>query len=87
LKELKESYNNSDDDFEPAPSPPKTKRVRVTSAAKTSAAKTTLKKPTRKKAVVKSYTIEKIIETWNDESEYGKSFRGMTPEEQQLEVI
>ena len=89
LKALKLSYNknNSDDDFEPAASPTKKKRVRVTSAVKKSAAKTTIAKTTRKKAVEKSYTIEKILQTWNEASEYGISFRGMTPEEQQVEVI
>jgi hypothetical protein len=72
LKELKDSYNSSDDDFEPATSPPKTKRVREIVAVKR-----TEKKPTRKKPAEKSYTTDKILDTRNDESEYGKSFRGM----------
>jgi hypothetical protein len=82
LKELKDSYNNSDDDFEAATSPPKTKRVRERIAAKP-----TVKKTTRKTPMERSYTIEKHLDTWNDESEYGKSSRGMSTEEQQLEVV
>ncbi len=34
-----------------------------------------------------SYTVDKILQTWNDESAYGRSFRGMSSEEQQLEIV
>jgi hypothetical protein len=76
LKVLHDSYANSDDDFEPASSP-----------QKVTAAQRTRKKPVRKKPADETYTIDKILVTWNDESEYGKSFRGMTSDEQQLEVV
>ena len=81
LQELKASFNNSDDDFEPATSPPKKKRVRENITGKGSG-----KKPSRKKPTEKSYTIDKILDTWHDDTEYGKSFRGMTTEEQLMEV-
>jgi hypothetical protein len=73
---LHDSYAISDDDFEPATSPQK-----VTTA------KQPRKKTTRKKSADETYTIDKILVTWNDDSEYGKSFREMTSEEQQLEVV
>jgi hypothetical protein len=76
LTELHDSYGISDDDGEPATSP-----------QKVTAAKRPRKKPTGKKSADEIYTIDKILVTWNDESEYGKSFRGMTSDEQQLEVV
>ncbi len=77
LKKLKDYHAISDDEFEPATSTLKGKRVR-----KTITAKTKPKRPTQM-----SYTVDKILHTWNEESEYGRSFRGMSCEEQQLEIV
>jgi hypothetical protein len=33
-----------------------------------------------------TYTIEGVLELWSEATEYGLSFRGMTPEEQKIEV-
>ena len=77
LKELKDSNAISDDDFEPATSPAKVKRVRRTIPAQKKS-----KRPTQM-----SYTVDKILQTWNDESDHGRSFRGMSSEEQQLEIV
>ncbi len=33
-----------------------------------------------------TYTIEGVLELWSEATEYGLSFRGMTPEEQKTEV-
>jgi hypothetical protein len=82
LQELQDSYNNTDEDFMPEQSPPKKKRVREKIAAKQ-----TGKKASSKKGNEKTYTVAKILDTWNDVSEYGKSFRGMTSAEQELEVV
>ena len=76
LKMLHDSYAIRDDDFEPAASP-----------RKKTAAKRMSIKPSRKKSANEAYTIDKILVTWNEESEYGKSFRGMTSDEQSLEVV
>ena len=59
LKELKDSNAISDDDFEPATSPSKGKRVRRTIAAK--------RKP--KRPTQMTYTVDKILQTWNAESD------------------
>jgi hypothetical protein len=39
-----------------------------------------------KLALKMTYTVEGVLETWNDTTEYGISFRAMTVEEQQSEV-
>jgi hypothetical protein len=64
------------DEVEPAASSPNV-----------TAAKRPKKKSTGQKSAGEIYTIDKILSTWNDESEYGKSFRGMTSDEQELEVV
>ncbi len=73
---LHDSYAISDDDFEPATSPQKKTTPKRTS-----------KKPPRQKSADEAYTIDKILVTWNEDSECGKSFRGMTSDEQALEVV
>jgi hypothetical protein len=57
------------------------------SSPNVTAAKRPKKKSTGQKSAGEIYTIDKILSTWNDESEYGKSFRGMTSDEQELEVV
>jgi hypothetical protein len=35
----------------------------------------------------KAYKIEAVLSQWNETTDYGKSFRGLTNQEQQAEVI
>ena len=77
LKELNDAYNISDEDFEMTTSPVKTKRVRKKRGAKA----------TPKTVSHSSHTVNTILDTWNDGTEYGQSFRKLNSEEQQAEVI
>jgi hypothetical protein len=77
LKELNDAYNMSDEDFEMTTSPAKTKRVR-----KKKGAKATLKMVSQL-----SYTVNTSLDTWNDGTEYGQSFRRLNSEEQQAKII
>jgi hypothetical protein len=77
-----ENESQSTNDFEPATRLPPPKHVRKIKSGKGS-----FKQRTRKKPTQITYTLEHILETWNEDNEYGKSFRAMSSNEQQLEVI
>jgi hypothetical protein len=80
LKELNDSYNISDEDFEVEAAPSKiTRKPKKIRQTRTSTDK-------GKKSTGMSYTNEIVLATWNEMTDYGKSFRAMNVEEQSAEV-
>jgi hypothetical protein len=87
LKELNDAYNVSDEDFEVDP-PPSTKK-QVHTLKKKSVAVVQSKKIKGKKGsknTQMNYTVEIVLATWTEDTEYGKTFRSLNVEEQSAEV-
>ena len=87
LKDLNDAYNVSDEDFEvQTPSSPKEhlRKSKKISSALVQSTKKKVKKASKPTEL--HYTVEIVLATWNAESDYGKSFRAMTLEDQLEEV-
>jgi hypothetical protein len=87
LKELNDAYNVSDDDFEVDAQPSPKKNVQK--SQKENATGVQFKKMKVKKGskpAQLNYTVEIELATWNEETEYGTSFRAMNVEDQLAEV-
>jgi hypothetical protein len=87
LQKLNDEYNVSDEDFEVeiAPSPKKTQNKSRTKGTAVVASKTIKGKKGSKPTQLR-YTVDIVLATWNEEDDYGKSFRAMQNEDQADEV-
>ena len=87
LKELNDAYNVSDEDFE-VDTPPSPKKQLRTPKKKSAAVVQSKKIKVNKgsKPTQMNYTVEIVLATWNEETDYGKSFRALNFEEQSAEV-
>jgi hypothetical protein len=87
LKELNDAYNVSDEDFE-VDTPPSTKKHLRTLKKKSVAVVQSKKKKvnTGSKTTKMNYTVQIVLETWNEDTDYGKTFRALNSDEQSAEV-
>jgi hypothetical protein len=87
LKDLNDAYNVSDEDFEvdARPSPKKhLRKSKKISSAMVQSIKLKVKKASKPTQL--NYTVEIVLATWNEETDYGKSFIAMNIEDQSAEV-
>ncbi len=87
LQELNDAYNVSDEDFE-VDTPPSTNKQLRTAKKKSVAVVQSKKIKVNKgsKPTQMNYTVEIVLATWNEETDYGKTFRALNFKEQSAEV-
>ena len=87
LQELNDANNVSDEDFT-VETPTSTKK-QMRTMNKNSVALVQSKEKKRSKGskmTEQSYNVEIVLEKWNEDTDYGKTFRALTSEEQAAEV-
>jgi hypothetical protein len=87
LKELNDAYNVSNDDFEVETQPSSKKSSRKSkqiNRAVFQSQKIKVKKGSKPTQL--NYTVEIVLATWNEETDYGKSFRAMNVEDKLAEA-
>ena len=87
LQKLNDEYNVSDEDFEVEIAPsPKTNLIKSRKKGSAVVESNTFKEKKGSKPTQLRYTVDIVLATWNEENDYGKSFRAMKFEDQEADV-